>query len=300
MAILFPGVTGSLSVRLLSAGYIELGSWWTQTDRLREFWRLYRCEQAGAGLRTPGGVFALPAQRVVVVPAGLEFDAVLERPVDQLFVQYEFVGWPAGSALDVVPAPVLLEPEPARDALLGELREEVRTAREIGPILASRLKAVVHLATAEALRSVPDERSRSFLRLAEGRAELLAVLQFIDDHLGEPLPNARLAEVAFASESRFIRRFREAVERTPARYVQDRRIRRAAELLVSTDQSIDEIAGSCGFANRYYFTRVFGQRMGCPPARYRSSRPFTAAPGAGAAADAPVAVRAPGAPAAAR
>ena len=41
-------------------------------------------------------------------------------------------------------------------------------------------------------------------------------------------------------------------------------------MLVSTVLSIDEIADRCGFANRYYFSRVFAQRMGRPPARYRS------------------------------
>ena len=41
-----------------------------------------------------------------------------------------------------------------------------------------------------------------------------------------------------------------------------------------TDQSIEEIAQHCGFANRYHFTRVFSQRMDCPPARYRSDRPY--------------------------
>ena len=84
---------------------------------------------------------------------------------------------------------------------------------------------------------------------------------------------AKLAEIALTSESRFIRCFRDATGQTPGRYVQDRRLRRAAEALVSTDQSIDEIAESCGFANRYYFTRVFSQRMGVPPARYRSNWP---------------------------
>ncbi len=76
-----------------------------------------------------------------------------------------------------------------------------------------------------------------------------------------------------SSESRFIRRFREATGRTPARYVQERRLERASELLVSTDHSIDRIAELSGFANRYYFTRVFTQRMGLPPGRYRSERP---------------------------
>jgi AraC family transcriptional regulator len=121
------------------------------------------------------------------------------------------------------------------------------------------------------------------LRINEGQRELLAVLHYIDDHLAEPLSNSKLAEIALSSESRFIRRFREATGKTPGRYVQDRRLRRAAELLVSSDQTIDQIAESCGFANRYYFTRVFAQRMGCPPARYRSDRPYLSRTEAGAA-----------------
>jgi transcriptional regulator GlxA family with amidase domain len=140
--------------------------------------------------------------------------------------------------------------------------------------LASRTKALVHMAAADALAQIPDDRASRFLRIAAGQQELLAVLQHIDRNLDQPLSNAALAEIAMASESRFIRRFREATGRTPGRYVQDRRLRKAAELLISTDQSIDHIAENCGFANRYYFTRVFAQRMGCPPARYRSDRPY--------------------------
>lgn len=274
MPILFPGVAESLNIRLLSAGCIKVDTWWTETDRLREFWRLYLNDEDGAALRIRDEIHPMPAGRLVLVPAGLDFEVQLKAPIEQFFVQFEFVGWPSGAALEVVPRPVALVPHPDRDALARSLAAEVQTAHELEPILASRLKALAHLVTAAVLRDVPEDRARSFMRIAEGQQELLAVLQFIDKHLDETLANDRLAEIAGASESRFIRRFRDATGRTPGRYVQDRRVRRAAELLVSTGQTIDQIADSCGFANRYYFTRVFTQRMGCPPARYRSDRPF--------------------------
>jgi len=275
MNIIFQGIAEPLNVRLFSAGYVEVGEWWAETDRIRDVWRLYLNEQDGAALRTTGGLIKLPAEQLVLVPAGLEFEAVLDSPVRQFFIQFEFVGWPAKAAREILPAPVILDAEPLRDELLAHLREEVKRGRgEIDPVLASRLKALVHLASADALSAIPEERANRFLRIAEGQQELLAVLQHIDANLDQPLSNAKLAEIAMASESRFIRRFREATGRTPGRYVQDRRLRKAAELLISTGQSIDEIAESCGFANRYYFTRVFAQRMGCPPARYRSDRPY--------------------------
>lgn len=274
MSVLFPGIAEPLNIRLFSAGCMKLGRWWTETDRLRDFWRLYLNDEPGVSLRIGSRTFPMPADRFVLVPAGLDFEAVLDSPVHQLYVQFEFVGWPAGAAHEILPTPVVLEPEPLRDALGRRLHAELRSVSEIDPVLASRTKALVHLAAADALAQIPDDRAGRFLRIAAGQQELLAVLQHIDQNLDQPLSNARLAEIAMASESRFIRRFRESTGRTPGRYVQDRRLRKAAELLISTDESIDHIAEHCGFANRYYFTRVFAQRMGCPPARYRSDRPY--------------------------
>jgi AraC-like DNA-binding protein len=274
MPVLFPGVAESLNIRVLAAGYVNVDSWWTETDRIREFWRLYLCDDDGACLHMGSERYPLPKDRIVIVPAGIDFEAEIQQPVKQLYFHFEFVGWPAKAACEVVPAPVTLEPDELRDSLADQLRKAICESKELEPILASKLKALAHLAIAEVLANVTEDRARSFLRIAEGQQELLAVLHYIDKHLDQPLNNSRLAEIALASESRFIRRFREATGRTPGRYVQDRRLRRAAELLVSTDYSIDQIAESCGFANRYYFTRVFAQRMGCPPARYRSDQPY--------------------------
>jgi len=274
MSVLFPSVAHSLNVRLLSAGYMDVDDWWTRTDVLRDFWRLYLNSEDGAALDLGDSVFEMPAGRIVIVPAGLPFDAVLRRPIQHLFCCFEFVGWPASAALEVIPQPLALPPSRLRDTLGRELCHELAQASELEPVISSRMKSLIHLSVADALAGISEERASRFLRIAEGQQELLTVLHYIEEHLDQPLPNARLAEVAMASESRFIRRFREATGRTPGRYVQDRRLRHAAELLVSTEYSIDEIAETCGFANRYYFTRVFAQRMGCPPARYRSSRPY--------------------------
>jgi transcriptional regulator GlxA family with amidase domain len=215
----------------------------------------------------------VPAEQLVLVPPGLDFDITLRRPVEQLFVHFEFLGWPPEAARELLPEPVVLQADDLRDALTRRLCDDLAKASRIDPVLGGRLKALVHLSIAGALENLPSDRTRRVLRINEGQSELLAVLHYIDENLAEPMSNAALAEIALSSESRFIRRFREATGRTPARYVQERRLERASELLVSTDYSIDRIAEASGFANRYYFTRVFTQRMGLPPGRYRSERP---------------------------
>ena len=280
MSILIPEASAPLDIRLLAAAYLEVGEWWPTTDEIREIWRLYLCEDEGASLRAGEKRFPLTKNRIVLVPAGLEFEAEIRSPVRQFYLHFEFVGWPANIVREILPEPVELEPHPQRDGLARKLLAEVARSEELGPILASRLKALIHLSISEVLSGISERRARIFFRMSEGHQNLVRVLHFIDRHLDQPLYNMRLAEVAMSSESLFIRRFREVTGQTPARYVQDRRVHRAAELLVSTDQTIDQIADCCGFANRYYFTRVFTQRMGCPPARYRSRQPFVPDPSA--------------------
>jgi AraC-like DNA-binding protein len=253
---------------------MQVGDWWRDTDHLRGFWRLYLNEQDGVSLGLGRKTFEMPAGALVLVPAGLEFTIALKRPVQQLFALFEFLGWPPDVAREILPGPEALPRDDLLLALARELCNELGSARDVlEPPASSRLKALVHLSIASVLSRVPADRARRVLRINEGQREMIAVLHYIDEHLAEPMSNARLAEIALSSESRFIRRFREATGRTPARYVQERRLERASELLISTDFSIDKIAEGCGFANRYYFTRVFTQRMGLPPGRYRSERP---------------------------
>ena len=43
----------------------------------------------------------------------------------------------------------------------------------------------------------------------------------------------------------------------------------AAQALLFTADSIETIAATSGFANRFYFSRVFTRQMGISPAAYR-------------------------------
>lgn len=278
MPVLIPGVSDSLHVRLFSAGVLELGEWWTHTDHIRSMWRLCRADRSGASLLYDKSRYELPPGRFALVPPRLDFKAHLDRPVKELFVHFEVLGWPAAAVQGLFPAPITLHDDPFRDQLADQLAGELEVSDHLGPALACRVKSLVHLVMASLESVLPDDQAAYLRHIADGQLDLLEVLRFIDGHIEEPLDNGRLAEIAHTSESCFIRRFREAMGQTPARYVQDRRVARASELLVCTDQSIDEVAQRCGFANRYYFSRVFSERIGRPPVRYRNERPISKAP----------------------
>ena len=274
MSVLFPGESDSLHVRLFSVGYIELGEWWTHADHLRTMWRLCRADDGGASLIYDSKRLPLTAGRFVLVPPGLAFEARLERPVKRLHIHFEVLGWTAAMVRELFAEPVVLPRDEFRERLADVVRDELGSSDHLDSALSCRAKSLVHLTLAELEKVLPDEDAAILRRVVDGQEELLSVLRFIDRHLEEPLSNTRLAEVAHASESCFIRRFREVIGQTPGRYVQERRVTEASKLLVSTNRSIEEVAERCGFANRYYFSRVFTQHMGRPPARYRNERPF--------------------------
>ena len=56
---------------------------------------------------------------------------------------------------------------------------------------------------------------------------------------------------------------------SPADYIRDKRLERAASLLKTTDMGIQEIAAQLQFCSHSYFTDSFRRKYGVSPAKYR-------------------------------
>lgn len=55
---------------------------------------------------------------------------------------------------------------------------------------------------------------------------------------------------------------------SPSKYLQNLRMKNAAELLDTCLYTVGEVAAMTGFANIYYFSRCFKEQMGIPPGAY--------------------------------
>lgn len=78
-----------------------------------------------------------------------------------------------------------------------------------------------------------------------------------------------LAAECRLSRAHFARAFKISTGMSPMRWLTTQRIERAKILLLHTEQSLEEIAGSCGFANASHLTRSFVQIAGTPPGAWR-------------------------------
>jgi len=111
---------------------------------------------------------------------------------------------------------------------------------------------------------------------AEDDYVLADLLDWMSEHLAEPLPVPALATRAVMSERTFARRFRAATGTTPHRWLLDQRLRRAEELLETTELPVDQVADHAGFGAGDTLRHHFTARRGVGPAAYR--RTFRSSP----------------------
>ena len=97
-----------------------------------------------------------------------------------------------------------------------------------------------------------------------------AVKRYIDESF--TLPGFCVEQLCYdagLSHAQLLRLFRSAYGMTVIKYVINKRITLACELLTTTDMSVGSVALSCGFSDEPHFMRTFKQRVGISALQYR-------------------------------
>jgi len=105
--------------------------------------------------------------------------------------------------------------------------------------------------------------------LPEQGTALGKLLEWMRNHLDQPLPLDALAERARMSERTFLRRFEEATGCSPKQWLIQERLGRARELLEGSQWPVERIADACGFGSADTLRHHFRRTLKVSPARYR-------------------------------
>lgn len=152
--------------------------------------------------------------------------------------------------------------DPQIEALVHALRAEVQS-----PAIGRRL-AIESLTNLLAIQLL---RTYSNLVWHESRATrpsdmlLRRVTDHIDDNLHTDLALADLAAVAGVSPYHFTRIFKRATGLTPHQYVIQQRVERAKHMLLSTNQTVVDIAAAVGFYDQGHLSRHMRRLLGTSP-----------------------------------
>ncbi|MEO3792983.1 helix-turn-helix domain-containing protein [Nonomuraea sp. B10E15] len=148
----------------------------------------------------------------------------------------------------------------AMDLCLHLVRRDHGSA--IANVVARRLVVPPHRAGGQAqfvTTPVPDQDGHP----------LAALFPWVLRRLDQPLTVGDLARQANMSSRHLTRHFRSATGTTPLQWLLMQRIRRAQELLETTDDTIDTVASAAGLGTATTLRRHFQRALGVPPDAYR-------------------------------
>jgi len=113
-----------------------------------------------------------------------------------------------------------------------------------------------------------------FMKYGQPRAEvtdprIAHLVEYIQQHLSEPISIETLADHACLTKSYLIRSFRKTLGQTPLQYILQKKIQKAQTMLLGSELSVTEVAHAVGFQDTSYFIRLFRKSLGFTPQEYR-------------------------------
>ncbi len=262
--------TGIMLYRTLTYGEGEI----TTTElRLDDADLLFMSVGAGvpAHGKVAGSTFSLApnrATRVTFVPHGCDASMTFgtaARSTNFMFPRHLLNAHLAGIEQRAT-APVLYSSDETLLTLIPMLEREIVTGGVGKRLMIDSISQAIAVALA---RIDPGVFAREAARITLPKWRLRLLFEFIDAHLGDELGLDALASVARLSPFHFCRVFKQSTGMTPHRYVIERRIARARELLATGGLPIEAVAMACGFASQKHFTTSFTRMVGVSPGRFR-------------------------------
>jgi AraC-like DNA-binding protein len=262
-------VTDRLRLRLLHLGGTTIDARWGHADFTAPYWRIYLNFDDGVEVRVPRGTFQpLKAGHLYLLPAWLAWSGRCQGAVRHLNASLELPNLPRERVAAVCTQVLHLAnaSSPLAAAWL-RLGAELTQTTHPSALQVARGYALAYDALAAGLAQLGP--AADGLVAAPGEALLADVVAWIERNLATPLPVAAVSRAAGCSRAELVRRFQAAYGTSPARWVRQRRVTVAADLLRCTNDPIEAIAAQVGFTDRSRFSKAFTALIGLAPARWR-------------------------------
>ena len=114
-----------------------------------------------------------------------------------------------------------------------------------------------------------EEYSRKYIP-GKTQQKLIPAVNHITMHNNKKIKNAELAALTGFSTDYFRKIFAQTYGMSPIEYINNLKIKKAKEMLMSDYISITDIAISLGYENIYDFSRSFKKTTGISPSKYRN------------------------------
>ncbi|MBO5615350.1 MAG: helix-turn-helix transcriptional regulator [Prevotella sp.] len=128
---------------------------------------------------------------------------------------------------------------------------------------------LLRLKVMELLYNVMDCSKNIFRQMLQLRQPVKTdIHRVVEENYTSPISLDELAYLSGRSLSSFKREFQDIYGEPPARWIREKRLSKAHEMLRSSNLSVADVAYSLGFENPTHFSRIFKQQYGSSPISY--------------------------------
>src|ERR1700741_13340 len=163
--------------------------------------------------------------------------------------------------------------EPQFDCLSNSLVQLLETAKQ--DLERDRNAVKASLAKASSILQAEIERRSGANGSGTGGLagwQIARVRSFIDRNLHVTIHTSDLSAVARRSPAHFARSFKHSFGESPHAYVMRRRLEKACHLMMTSSESLSQIALNVGFSDQSHLCKRFKEALGQSPSNWRRER----------------------------
>lgn len=180
------------------------------------------------------------------------------------------------SILTILSPALLITPETCPDIyeqvrrLFLEIADEYHQASPLFEIsIYSRLLEMISI-IGRSHNNMRTHFSANNMKQREYIEKFMGICNYISEHCTEDLTLDLVADLCGFSKYHFTRLFKQFTNVSFYKYLNQKRIARAEQLLLNPSTSITDVSLSCGFSSLSAFIRMFKIVKGCTPSEFRA------------------------------
>jgi len=253
------------------------------------FWRLY-WNKSGRARVVYNKTIYLDADKILLIPPNTPFASDIEESTvaaDQPYslkggrvespemeeemarrgtVLHLFIHFTLGYPFDTIsPDIFVFEMQPGQDLLIDSITRQLMEGQV-------KFNQGGSLELYSLLFSLLQQLPSNVWKNRKLDRRIIKGIRYMEQNIREiVISNQSLASEGGMSVNAYARLFKDQTGYSPRRYLSRMRVEKACNLLHHSELSIEQIAAACGFADRYYFTRVFTNTMQTSPGAYRKN-----------------------------
>ncbi len=155
--------------------------------------------------------------------------------------------------------------------MLIEIKEEYMAGTSFSELsIYSRLLEMLKLIGQNYSSKSSQTNDYSISSKEDYASKFVEICDYIDAHCSEDLKLDDIADMSGFSKFYFERLFKQFTGTSFYKYVNQKRIAKASELLIEPGNSVTDVALNCGFMSISSFIRMFKLQKGCTPTEFKS------------------------------